>query len=185
VIHGEVRVLPGPYGGPSTTYEYREDGRVYSIDWDPRETESVLRVVLEQWSDPPGTPLENASRERIVDQLWPVVTKDAGITAIINESSRLRCPVAVRWNRGESGFLIDVHDYGEVGYMELGRSMRLKFSRQDSYVAAIDWPAAPRWCEPDAPVDPEEARRIRQRLGDARSSDMRIGAHLPWRLVLA
>lgn len=181
----DVRVLPGATGGPSLAYEVREGDHVLRVDWDPRETDVFLYQYFEEWSSPAGEPLKGADRERVLAALWPVVAKHGGVTAIIDESRDLRAPRVAQWNRGEDGHLIDVNDGGELLYMERRRSLRLSFRRRDLYVAVVAWPAQPRWTEPDAPVTPEEEVVVCRRLLAATSRDMRIGKHLPWRIVVA
>jgi hypothetical protein len=179
-----VNIAHGSTGGPSRAYQVREAGHTWLCDWDPRETQSFVWALLDEWDTARGEPLDAAARERILDAVWPAMVEDAGIEAIIDHSPRLRCPVAVRWNRGDGGFLVDVHDGGQIDYLELGRTMRVRYRQPESYVAVVDWPAEPRWCEPGGAITSDESERIQRRLQSARSSDMRIGYHLPWRIVV-
>jgi hypothetical protein len=182
---GKVQVSAGATGGPSRTFDYREDGRVFTIDWDPRETGTAISDRFEQWSSPAGEPHDAAARERVFDGLWGAAG-GAGITAVIDESQTLRCAVPARWNRGNDGFLVDVHDGGRLAYMELGRALTLRYRERPGqlYVAFVQWPQVLRWTEPDAPIAADHAGRIRQRLADASKNDLRLGAHLPWKLVI-
>jgi hypothetical protein len=166
-------------------YEYREDGHSWHIEWDPRETQLFAWALLDEWDTPKGEPLDVAARERILDAVWPAMVENAGIVAIVDHSRRLRCPLAARWNRGDDGFLVDVHDGGRLDYLALGRTLRLTYQEPELYLAMVDWPASPRWCEPDGPIEADESKRIRERLQSARASDMRIGYHLGWRIGLA
>ncbi len=180
---GQTRELAGKTGGPSRTYEYREGDRVFRAEWDPRETDMVLAANFDSWSEP-TEPIDAAARERIFDGLWAI----AGVTAIFDEShASTRCALPVRWDRGDDGFLLDVNDGGQLDYMELGRALRLPFRRAagESYVALVTWPDMLRWSEPDAPVVPGYAARILLRIRGAKASDMRVGGHLPWKLVVA
>jgi hypothetical protein len=181
---GTVGLSCGSTGGPSRAYQYREAGHTWLYDWDPRETQSFVWALLDEWDTPKGEPLDGAARERILDTVWPAMVKDASIVAIIDHSPRLRCPVAVRWSRGDSGFLVDVNDGGQIDYLEVGRTMRVRYSQPEPYVAVVDWPAEPRWCEPGGAITSKEGTRIQRRLRSAKSSDMRIGYHLPWRVVV-
>ncbi len=182
---GQTRSWNGPMGGPSRAFEYREGDHVFVVEWDPRETGTVIPEYFEHWTEPPSEPIDPAARERVLDGLW-AIGQTAGITAIIDESRSLRCPLAVRWNRGDDGFLVDVHDGGELAYMERRRTMRLRYREEAGslYVAFVTWPAAPRWAEPDAPMALDDANRVRERINRAKASDMRLGAHLPWKLVV-
>jgi hypothetical protein len=182
---GKVQVSAGATGGPSRTFDYREDGRVFTIEWDPRETGAVISDRFERWSAPPGEALDPATRERIFDALW-AAAQAGGITAIIDESSSLACLVPVRWNRGADGFLVDVHDGGRLEYMELGRGLMLRYREEPGrlYVAFVQWPRAARWTEPDEAVAVDHAARIRDRLAGATPRDVRLGANLPWKLVV-
>jgi hypothetical protein len=59
---------------------------VLQVGWDPRETGVFLPERFETWTAPAGEPLTRSDRERVFDALWRVVVKDAGVTAIIDES---------------------------------------------------------------------------------------------------
>jgi hypothetical protein len=179
------RIGPGATGGPSRTFEYREGDRVFLVHWDPRETGTVIADRFEQWTTPAAELLDAAARARVFDGLWSVAPH-AGITAVIDESSSLPCPVPVRWNRGTDGFLVDVHDGGQLEYMELGRGLLLRYEEKlgQLYVAYVQWPTSLRWTEPAGPIPTDHAARIRERLARASAHDLRIGGHLPWKLVI-
>jgi hypothetical protein len=184
IIEGRVDSKRSDSNVTSWVFTYTEDGHRWHLDWDWRETQGVACALLEVWDVPEGKPIDAAARERILDAVWPVVSVDGAANTILDESRRLRCPVVARWKRGEGGFLIDVHDGGHVDYLELGRTMRLRYREPETYLAMIDWPAVPRWTEPDAPVAPEAIARIQERLQFHRPDDVRIGGHLPWRFRL-
>jgi hypothetical protein len=182
---GQTRSWNGSNGGPSRAFEYREGDHIFVVEWDPRETGTVIAEYFERWTEPSSEPIDPAARERIFDGLW-AVGQTAGITSIVDESRSLRCTVPARWNRGDDGFLIDVHDGGQLDYMERRRAMRLSYREEAGklYVAFVKWPDEPRWTEPDAPIAADHADKIRERIGGAKSTDMRVGAHVPWKLVV-
>jgi hypothetical protein len=70
--------------------------------------------------------------------------------------------------------------------MELGHGMLLPFRQEAGrlYVAFVLWPREPRWTEPERSVPAEHATGIRERIARASSRDMRIGGHLPWKIVV-
>jgi hypothetical protein len=182
---GRTRSWTGATGGPSRALEYREGDHVFVVEWDPRETGTVISEYFEHWTEPSSESIDPAARERIFDGLWEV-GRTVGITAIIDDSRSLGCAVPARWNRGDDGFLVDVHDGGRIDYMERRRALRLRYREEAGklYVAFVKWPDAPRWTEPDAPIASDHAGRIRERLDGATSKDMRFGANVPWKLVV-
>ncbi len=182
---GKVRVSAGATGGPSMRFDYLEDGRVFTVQWDPRESGMVIAEPFDQWSDPAGEPLDLAARERIFEGLWSLRTQ--GITAIIDASAPRKCPVPVRWNRGPGGFLVDIYDGDRrLAYMELGHGLMLRYHERPErlHVAFVEWPRSPCWTEPEGPISARRAARIRDRLGRVTKRDLRFGDNLPWRVVV-
>jgi hypothetical protein len=181
---GQARSWSGATGGPSVAFEYREGDHAFVVQWDPRDTGTIIADSFEQWTEPSFDPIDPPARERIFDGLWSI-GRTAGITAIIDESRSLRRAVPARWNRGD-GFLVDVHDGGLLDYMELGHTLCLRYREVAGrlYVAFVTWPDDPRWTQPDAPIALVHADRIFERIRSTKASDMRIGAHLPWQLVV-
>lgn len=180
---GRVDVRRGAHS-TSWDYVYQEDGRTWRLEWDSRDDGPSAYARFDSWEAPQGETIDASARARILDAVWPIAHEHGGIMGIFDYSKRLRCPLAARWDRG-SGFLLDVNDGGAINYYELGRTMRIAYRRSDLYVAVVQWPASPRWCEPDGPVEADDTERIRERLQCATSSDMRYGGHLPWRITLA
>jgi hypothetical protein len=182
---GGVRTSPGATGGPSRTLEYREAERTLVIDWDPRETGSIITDYFDRWTTPADEQIDDAARERIFESLWAAVS--GWISAIIVEpADPLSCAIPVRWDRGRDGFLIDIHDRGQLQYMELGRGLLLSFRRESAgavIYAHIEWPAVPRWTCPDQPMDADRAALIHKRIAGAQPNDLRIGRHISWKLV--
>lgn len=176
---GEARARSGV--GPERLYEYEEAGRVLRLSWDPRETGTVLAVALGDWSEPPGTALTDEERERALVGAWKVAKKDS-VRALLELVGG--CYVARHWAR-TTGFLLDVHDDGRIEYMELGRTLELRYRRDPdhAYRAVVDPPTEPRWTYPaGASIAPPHWERICQRLRAAGSDDMWIGRNLSWRI---
>jgi len=82
---GQTRSWNGSNGGPSRAFEYREGDHIFVVEWDPRETGTVIAEYFERWTEPSSEPIDPAARERIFDGLWAV-----GQTAGLRRSSTNR-----------------------------------------------------------------------------------------------
>ena len=188
-VAGEVRVGPGvarelPGGGSLTgTFEFEENGRKLRVDWDARESGTVLPVRADVWDAPAGQPIAPDSRERLFESLW-ALARTRGIHVVLDESPSLPCRVARGWDR-TTGFLVNVHDGGKLEYLEVGRTLALGYREPVDYHAVVDLPQAPRWTyPPGAPIGADEWRSVLQRLARCSPSDMWIGSNKPWRIEI-
>jgi hypothetical protein len=178
---GVARVLGG--GSIDGTFEYEENGKSLRVSWDARETGTTLTVKADFWDVPNGMPLAPESRERLFDGLW-TVAQTKGIHAVVDESSSLPCLVARAWDR-PAGFLVNVHDGGQLEYLELGRTLAVAYHEPVDYLAVLELPRRPRWTYPrDGAIANDEWQLLLSRLGACKASDMWIGSSLPWRIEL-
>jgi hypothetical protein len=149
------------------TIEYREGDRLCKRDWDPRET-GVYLPIWRMWSDP-FVDMDDDSFARMVEEVWVVAREQCGVAALM-EGMGEWCFVPRRWTRPDDGFLVNAHDGGNLDYMELDRTIRLRWRVDASHKKRIvSLPANPTWRHPSgAPITPDERARIRERIARLR-----------------
>lgn len=169
---GEARMIAR--GSLARTFEFEEDGRVYRDEWDPRDTGSLLLVAPTNWTSPPGEPIEASTRDAILDGFWQLASTTGKIARIVEWRPIEKCHVAIRWERGEGGFLARIAK-DAIEYLELGRTAFVPAAPVAGATrrAKLGDESAARWRFPaDASVTHDDWNRIAANLRGAKPGDM-------------
>lgn len=95
--------------------------RLFEAHWDPRQTGTVLYVVLDRFTRP-SSPMNEEERSRVLDGLWLLAPDTGGMRSILEWRADLAVDVARRWDRPADGFLVGVASR-KLSYLELDRTL--------------------------------------------------------------
>jgi hypothetical protein len=168
--------------GPGACFDYVEEGRAWSGEWDPRNTGAFFPMMTTAWDEPANLPMDAAARDRLYDAVWAL---NGGPDGLLEEHTRFSFWVAMRWKRAPDGFLVNILGR-EVQYMELGRTLRIpaRMSEGPTYEAVVA--AVPtEWTLPEGePVPAEHLARIVERVRHVGPKDMWLGANYSWKVTV-
>lgn len=165
----------------SWVLEVQLGDRALRETWDPRDTDVIHFAGVTTWAVPSGVALTCEEREAVLDGLWTLAPR-TGLRAILTRDAAGACHVARRWDRGDDGQLVDVHDT-YVDVLELGRTARVPATPiVGSPAEAMARIAEARWAYPAGAVmiDADRAR-LAAKLARSGDGDQRI-ASFTWRL---
>ncbi len=146
--------------GPGASFAVEWRGRHCDVEWEPRETGTLLVLESRQWNNAEGGPVADDDWARVLDALWALAPHAGGVHALLEWRAANEAYLARRWSWPDDALRFVV-ERRKLDVLALGSTLRVLAAPEVPYLQFRAEFGRASWIEPEAgPVSREAWARV-------------------------